>query len=45
MMLRTKLLLGAILVAFTAFHAVIWYNVAPLLAAPQSERAAMFRAD
>jgi hypothetical protein len=45
MMLRTKLLLGAILAAFTAFHAVIWYNVAPLLAAPRTDPAAMFRAD
>ena len=45
MTLRMKLLLGAILAAFTAFHAVIWYNVAPLLAAPQKEPAAMFRSD
>lgn len=45
MMLRTKLLLGAILVAFTAFHAAIWYNVAPLLAAPRTESTAMFRSD
>jgi len=45
MMLRMKLLLGAILVALTAFHAAIWYNVAPLLAAPRTEPAAMFKAD
>jgi hypothetical protein len=45
MTLRTKLLLGTILLAFAAFHVVIWYNVAPLLAAPQTEPAAMFRAD
>jgi hypothetical protein len=45
MTLRTKLLLGTILLAFAAFHAVIWYNVAPLLAAPQTEPAVMFRAD
>jgi hypothetical protein len=45
MTLRTKLLLGAILAAFAAFHAVIWYNIAPLLAAPQKEPAAMFRSD
>jgi hypothetical protein len=45
MMLRTKLLLGAILLAFAVFHAVIWYNVAPLLAAPQTDPAAMFKSD
>jgi hypothetical protein len=45
MTLRTKLLLGAILSAFVVFHAMIWYNVAPLLAAPQTERAAMFGSD
>jgi hypothetical protein len=45
MTLRTKLLLGSILVAFAAFHAAIWYNVAPLLAAPRAEPAAMFRSD
>ena len=45
MMLRTKLLLAAILLTFAAFHVAIWYNVAPLLAAPQTERAAMFRVD
>jgi hypothetical protein len=45
MTLRTKLLLGAILVVFAVFHAVIWYNVAPLLAAPRTEPAAMFRSD
>jgi hypothetical protein len=45
MMPPMKLLLGVILLTFAAFHAAIWYNVAPLLAAPQSERAAMFGAD
>jgi hypothetical protein len=45
MTLRIKLLLGSILVAFAAFHAVIWYNVAPLLAAPRTEPAAMFRSN
>jgi hypothetical protein len=45
MTLRMKMLLGAILAAFAVFHAVIWYNVAPLLAAPQKEPAAMFRSD
>jgi hypothetical protein len=45
MTLRTKLLLGTILAAFAAFHAVIWYNVAPLLAAPRTDPAAMFRSD
>ena len=45
MTLQMKLLLGAILAAFAAFHAVIWYNVVPLLAAPQKEPAAMFRSD
>ena len=45
MTLRMKLLLGAILAAFAVFHAVIWYNVAPLLAAPQKEPAAMFGSD
>jgi hypothetical protein len=45
MTLRMKLLLGTILAAFAAFHVVIWYNVAPLLAAPQKEPTAMFRSD
>jgi hypothetical protein len=45
MTLRIKLLLGSILVAFAVFHAVIWYNVAPFLAAPRTEPAAMFRSD
>ena len=45
MTLRTKLLLGTILAVFVVFHAVIWYNVAPLLAAPQTERAAMVGTD
>ena len=45
MTIGTKLLLGTILAAFAAFHAVTWYNVAPLLAAPRTEPAAMFRSD
>jgi hypothetical protein len=45
MMLRTKLLLGAILAAFAAFHIVIWYNVAPLLAAPNKDPDGIFRSD
>jgi hypothetical protein len=45
MTLRMKLLLGAILAVFAAFHAVIWYNVASLLAAAQKEPAAMFTND
>jgi len=45
MPLRPRRELGATLVAFAAFHAVVWYNVAPLLAAPQTEPAAMFRSD
>ena len=45
MTLRMKLLLGTILAVFAAFHAVIWYNVAPLLAAPQKEPAATLRSE
>jgi fumarate reductase subunit C len=45
MTLPTKLLLGTIIVAFAAFHAVTWYNVAPLLAAARTESAAMLRSD
>jgi hypothetical protein len=45
MTLRTKLLLGTILMAFAAFHAVTWYNVAPVLAAAKTEPAALFRSD
>jgi hypothetical protein len=40
-----KLLFGAILLAFAAFHAATLYRAAPLLFGPQTAPAAMIRTD